>query len=88
MARRTQITLTDDQYERLRGRSEATGSSLAELIRRAVDDTYGDAEPTVEESIEILERTSGAWKDRDFTGAEYVERIRPGLGQRLAKLGL
>lgn len=33
-----------------------------------------------------FETSFGAWKDRDFDGAEYVERIRgPGLGYRLER---
>jgi hypothetical protein len=33
--------LTDEQYERLRSESERTGLGLAELVRRAVDRSYG-----------------------------------------------
>lgn len=88
MSHRTQITLSDGQYQRLRIRSQASGISLAELVRRAIDDAYAEDEPSLDEAIQILERTSGAWKDRDFDGAEYVERLRPGLGHRLTKLGL
>jgi hypothetical protein len=37
MSHRTQITLTDEQYERLRAESRETGLGLAEQVRRAVD---------------------------------------------------
>ena len=30
-----------------------------------------------------LEASFGAWKDREQDGANYVERMRPGLGHRL-----
>ena len=42
MTHRTQITLTNQQYERLQEESRLTGASLAELVRRAVDATYRD----------------------------------------------
>jgi hypothetical protein len=34
-------------------------------------------------AIEGLEASFGAWKDRDFDGVEFVDRIRKGLGKRL-----
>jgi hypothetical protein len=34
---RTQVSLTQAQYSALKASSEQTGSSLAELVRRAVD---------------------------------------------------
>jgi hypothetical protein len=81
MSHRTQITLTDEQYETLRRESDRTGVSLAELVRRAVARAYGAPERA---SQAALEESFGAWQDRDFDGAEYVERIRrPGLGRRL-----
>ncbi len=61
MAHRTQITLDDRQYERLRRESERTGASLAELIRRAIDRTYG-AERTLEDKLRAIDETAGAWR--------------------------
>lgn len=81
MSHRTQITLTDEQYAVLKRESRRTGVSLAELVRRALARVYGAPERS---SAEALHESFGAWKDRDFNGAEYVERIRrPGLGNRL-----
>lgn len=37
MSHRTQITLTDEQYRRLKRESKRTGVSLAELIRRRLE---------------------------------------------------
>lgn len=82
MSRRTQITLTDDQYERLRAESERTGVSLAELIRRAVDRSYGTAKhDTV---LEALEDSFGSWSDQTGDGAAYVDDLRRGMARRLA----
>ena len=83
MAHRTQITLTDAQYERLRAESKRTGASLSELVRRALDSTYRLPEANTLE--EALEDSFGAWTDRDFDGARYVERLRRGTARRLGR---
>jgi hypothetical protein len=54
-----QITLDDRQYERLRREAERTGASLAELIRRAIDRSYG-ADLSLEEKRRLLQETAGA----------------------------
>lgn len=43
LTRRTQLLLDEERYERLARKSEATGSSVAELIRRAIDVAYPEA---------------------------------------------
>jgi hypothetical protein len=80
---RTQITLTDAQYARLRDESARTGQSLAELIRRALDERY---EPLSDgDRLRLLETAFGAWGDRREGGAEYVERVRSGTRRRLRR---
>lgn len=81
MAHRTQITLSDRQYARLKEESARTGASLAELVRRAVEESYGS--PGSIDTGAALDESFGAWNDRDFDGARYVERLRRGLGRRL-----
>lgn len=81
MSWRTQITLTDEQYARLRALSEDTGLSMSELVRRALDRMY------VRGAVEAIDESFGVWKGRRFTGAEYVERLRRGLGRRLRDVG-
>ena len=80
MARRTQITLDDEQYKKLQAMSHQTGLSMSELIRRAVDRTY------IVGANAALDESFGAWKGRRLSGAEYVERTRRGLGARLENL--
>ena len=82
MSHRTQITLTDEQYARLLDESRRTGLGLAELVRRALTRSYGDA-PTVD-VLRALDESFGVWSDRDFDGAEYVEGLRRGMARRLA----
>jgi hypothetical protein len=80
MAHRTQITLTDAQYEALVQRSARTGLSLAELTRRALDSTYRlPADP----ASDAIGASFGAWAEQAESGDAYVERLRPGLGRRL-----
>jgi hypothetical protein len=74
---RTQIYLTEEQGRLLKGRSRATGCTVSELIRTAVDDVYAPRrELSTAERIRLARRTAGAWKEFPETGAEYVERIR------------
>lgn len=83
MSHRTQVTLTDEQYERLRTESERTGLGLAELVRRAVERSYGS---TVHDAIvDGLDASFGTWAEREDDGAAYVEGLRRGMARRLAQ---
>jgi len=81
MSHRTQITLTDEQYERLRATSKTTGLGLAELVRRALDESYGTT--SQRELLDALDDAYGSWNDR-VTGAAYVDALRRGMGRRMA----
>lgn len=82
--RRTQIYLSDDQDAVLQRRRRATGRTLSELIRAAIDAVYlRKRRMSRQEMLRIVDRTYGAWRGRTETGAEYVERLRSG---RLARL--
>jgi hypothetical protein len=82
MSHRTQITLTDAQYAKLRAESERSGVGLAELVRRALAATYG-THPGRSAS-EALDASFGAWRGRGEDGERYVERMRHGLARRLS----
>jgi hypothetical protein len=85
---RTQIYLGDDERELLEQASKTTGASASELIRRAIRSTYR-LELTTEEKLRLLDSSFGSWKDRDFTGAEYVDAIRGGdMNEGLRRLGI
>ena len=75
MAHRTQITLDDRQYDRLREESGRTGASLSELIRRALDDKYGGAAST-QDKVAAVHRTAGVWTD------DQAERFLRGRRRR------
>ncbi len=80
MSRRTQITLTDAQYEQLKRESAHRGMSLAELVRRALHLAYGTQ---IDGADAALDASFGAWSDREFDGESYVDSMRPGMGRRL-----
>jgi Ribbon-helix-helix protein, copG family len=82
---RTQITLTDDQYARLRDESARSGHSLAELIRRALDERYESVSQS--ERLQLLDSAFGGWAHRDEDGAAFVERVRSGSARRLRSSG-
>lgn len=81
MSHRTQITLTDDQYERLRQESARSGLVLAELVRRAIERSYGSV--SCRDMLDVLDDSFGQWTARDGDGAAYVEDLRRGMARRL-----
>ena len=86
MSHRTQITLEDEQYALLRAESARTGLGLAELVRRALDATYGSA-VTVADRKNRVDTAFGLWVDIDDD--EFEDRrksLRPGLGHKLESL--
>jgi len=83
---RTQVYLNAEELELLDRAAQATGASRSELIRRAVRRTYGRSE--AEARVAALRRGAGLWRDRSFSGAEYVDRSRGDLNERLSRLGL
>ena len=83
---RTQIYLGEEELELLDRVARATGASRSELIRRAVRSTFG--EKTKTEKLDALDASAGSWRDRRFTGADYVDAIRGDLNERLRRIGL
>jgi hypothetical protein len=85
---RTQVILTESELDLLDRASRASGASRSELIRRAVHATYGSAERGVEERLAGLRAARGLWRDRPFTGEQYVRAIRSGdVNANLRRLG-
>lgn len=78
---RTQITLTDAQYARLKEDSARSGRSLAELVRRALDDSFDGG--SVADRLQLLDSAFGAWSHRSESGAAFVDRVRSGTARRL-----
>ena len=83
---RTQIYLTDDEVALLEAEATRTGATRSELIRRAIRSQYGSVDADTRRKA--LLASAGVWRDRPFTGKEYVEAIRGDLNKRLKRLGL
>lgn len=75
---RTQIYLTEEEEKVLSDRAKKTGRSKSDLIREAIDAKYLNKRGDLMAFLSVIENTSGAWKRRRESGAEYVERLRYG----------
>lgn len=78
--------LTEEETALLDLAAERTGASRSELIRRAIHAQYGSSDTASRR--EALLASAGTWRDRPFTGKEYVDTIRGDLNKRLSQLGL
>lgn len=83
---RTQVYLGQGELDLLDRAAQATGASRSELIRRAVRETFGGV--ATADRRAALAASAGSWKDRSFTGSQYVDAIRGDLNERLRRLGL
>ncbi len=83
---RTQVYLGDEELALLDQAGRATGASRSELVRRAVRSTFGAR--STGDRLAALRSGAGLWKDRDFSGAQYVDAIRGDVNERLRRLGL
>lgn len=83
---RTQISLSQEDVDLLDQLERATGASRAELIRRALREHYGITS-SLDDRKQRARRAFGAWKNRRFTGDEYVRAIRSGdMNENLRRL--
>lgn len=83
---RTQVYLGDEELALLERAAQASGASRSELIRRAIQRTFGASGR--EDRLRALEASAGSWGGRGPMGAEYVNEVRGDLGERLRRLGL
>jgi hypothetical protein len=83
---RAQVYLSSEELQLLDRAARASGASRSELIRRAVRKTYGRTEGATR--VAALRRGAGLWRDRSLSGAEYVDRARGDLNDRLSRMGL
>jgi len=84
---RTQVYLGEEELELLDRVSSETGASRSELIRRAVQASFGRQDNEVRRAA--LRASAGSWRGRRHSGAEYVDQMRSGdLNERLARLGV
>lgn len=76
---RTHISLPDDERRLLDAESRRTGRSMSSLIRDAVTAVSGERPDRIAH-VAAMDAAFGAWRDRPFDGAEWVESLRSVLG--------
>lgn len=74
---RTQISLSADERILLDAEAQRTGRSIAALIRDAVQTVYGPGN-SVDDDLDALRASAGAWKGDGRDGAAFVESLRSG----------
>lgn len=74
---RTQIYLSRQQARALDREARQRNTTRSHLIREAIDRQYGEV-VSRESFLDTLRASAGAWKGREETGEEYVERMRSG----------
>lgn len=81
--KRTQLYLNEDVWKLLHIRSRQQGTTISELVRRAVRDKYGRSATDRRQAMQAL---VGIWRDRgDLANSEaYVRRLRK--GKRLGRI--
>ena len=72
----TELTLLEREIAR-------AGATRSELMRRAIRARYRQV--GVQARRDGIRSSAGAWKDRDVSGAAYVEAIREDLDDRLER---
>lgn len=73
--RRTQLYVDDDVWQALQIRARQSGSTMSELVRKAIRETYMN--PAADRKAAML-AVVGLWKDRGDIGdsTEYVRALR------------
>jgi len=72
---RTIVDLPEKQIEALKRMSEASRSSRAELVRRAIDEYLARHLPAQDDEA------FGIWRKRKIDGLDYQDRMRDEWGQ-------
>ena len=79
--RRTQLYLEDDMWQALQLRARQSGSTMSELVRKAIRDAYlGSSIDRKAAMTGII----GLWKDREDIGdaQDYVRKLRRATGRQ------
>ena len=75
--RRTQLYLDDDLWKALHARARLSGSTISELVRKAVRERYLGR---LDQRKRAMQAAVGLWKDREDIGdsAAFVRKLRRG----------
>jgi hypothetical protein len=74
--RRTQVYLTEEQWQRLAYIGRREGLTVSELIRKAIDEVY--SHPDAIDFDDLLDKITGIWSDRSDMGRteDYIRELR------------
>ncbi len=71
-ARRTQLYLSEAQWKAVEEKARRLGTSAAEMIHQAIDQSLGRRPPL----DDVLDRVAGAWAGLEQFDSAYLARIR------------
>lgn len=74
---RTQLYLHDDIHRKLRRIAREQGTTISELVRRALQQVYSE-EVSAGEWTSAVDAVAGLWADRDDIDDGWSRRIRSG----------
>lgn len=83
--KRTQLYVEEEQFQLLRILAKNRRTTVSELMREAIRKCYFE-KPQLD-PLQVVEKTSGLWKDRTDLGTseDYVRKVRK--DRRLERIG-
>jgi len=81
----TNVTITDEQMEKIKAISEHTGVSTDDLVRQAIDRMIVEKAPKTGDWRQAVRAIYGIWKDRDDL-EQTSKSFRDGFENRHKKL--
>jgi hypothetical protein len=84
VGKKTQIYVSEEQWRQLRRESGLTGLSVAEVVRRSIDEHFKSGAKTAGGFEAALTASAGLWRDRTDMGSseEVIEELRAGWQDR------
>ncbi len=81
--KKTQIYVSDEQWAALMRESWLKKTSIADVIRRAIDEHLAETGGHPEGFESALRNSAGLWKSRKMeSSVEYVDKLRAGWSRR------
>lgn len=81
----TNVTIADEQMEKIKAIAEETGVSADDLVRQAIDKLIAERAPKTGDWKEALRAFAGIWEDRHDLG-ETFKSFRDGFENCQRKL--
>ena len=71
--RRTQIYFDDETYQYLKKESQATHTTISEVIRQSIREKMNRR---VQKALKAADRIVGIWQDRDIAVEKHIRTLR------------